>query len=449
MQADLVAGSAAVDITPSSPQFLFGYPHVPRMSSGVHDPLYCSALYLTDGHSPLLYVACDVIYVDRGLVARARARIEHATGIAASRVMVTATHTHSGPVTVTMLSNAEDTTVPPPDPHFLQTLEDGIVTAAVEAVRRAAPAQLGLGVADGTCVGGNRHDPRGPSDPTTPVLAVRDTQSRSLAALMVVCSMHPTVLHEDSTIISGDFPGMARRYLQQHVLGQNVPIIYHTGVCGNLSPRHVARNNTLEECIRLGTLLGKSIANTLTTIEYFEDLPLKCSRSLVDLPLREFPTVDEAQQLVAEAKRELTELRDRNADRGQIRTAECRLFGAEETLALSRAAFDGRLREMARTVLPAEVMATGVGPWTYVSWPGEIFVEYALEIKSRHRNCYLISLANGELQGYLVTEEAVRRGSYEALNAIFASPQSGQLLVEATEQLLTSADWQSRSRRDL
>ena len=48
----------------------------------------------------------------------------------------------------------------------------------------------------------------------------------------------------------------------------------------------------------------------------------------------------------------------------------------------------------------------------------------------------MISLANGELQGYLVTEEAVRQRHYEATNALFASPEAGNRLVSVTLGLL-------------
>ena len=35
----LKAGSSQVDITPTGSQFLFGYPHVARYSTGVHGPV--------------------------------------------------------------------------------------------------------------------------------------------------------------------------------------------------------------------------------------------------------------------------------------------------------------------------------------------------------------------------------------------------------------------------
>jgi len=119
-----------------------------------------------------------------------------------------------------------------------------------------------------------------------------------------------------------------------------------------------------------------------------------------------------------------------------VRTAECDWFGAEETLTLARAAATGRLDALIGSVMPAEIMVMRVGPWSFVSWPGEISVEFALEVKARQPDCYVVSLANGELQGYVVTEKAMREGRYEALNALFAGPESGRLLVEKTLELL-------------
>ena len=283
MSKSLIAGAAAVDISPDSPQFLFGYPHVPRYSTGVHDPLLSSSLYLFDGQTPLLLVANDVIFIGRDLARRVRDRIERETGIPAANMMITATHTHSGPITVDMLSNEADQAVPKVDPQYLAQLEDGIVDAALRAYQNAGPASIAMAVADGSCVGTNRHDTAGPAIPEVPVMLVRDASMGAFRAAMVVCSMHPTVLHEDSTLVSGDFPAMTRQYLQQHVLDRDCPVIYHTGPCGNQSPRHVTRANTFAEAERLGGLLGQSIAKAVESIEYTDDIRLGCAGKAVEL----------------------------------------------------------------------------------------------------------------------------------------------------------------------
>ena len=255
MSAKFWAGSAAADVTPADSQFLFGYPHVVRYSTGVHDPLLASALYVSDGTTAVVFVANDVASISKSLAARARGRIAAATGVAAANVMITATHTHSGPVTEKYLSNEADAVVPDPDRRFLARLEDGIVAAAEAARASARPAQLGLAVADGSAVGGNRRDPAGPSNPRVPVLAARAADDGTPIGVMLVCSMHPTVLHEDSTLVSGDFPAMARQHLQRTTLG-GCPVVWHTGPSGNQSPRHVTRGNTFAEAQRLGEASG-------------------------------------------------------------------------------------------------------------------------------------------------------------------------------------------------
>ncbi|HQY06732.1 MAG TPA: hypothetical protein PLQ52_11775, partial [Lacunisphaera sp.] len=88
---------------------------------------------------------------------------------------------------------------------------------------------------------------------------------------------------------------------------------------------------------------------------------------------------------------------------------------------------------------PAEIQVFEVGPWKFVFWPGEFFVEYALEVKARSPDTFVITMANGELQGYIVTPEAVVRGVYEATNAVF-SPDNGRRVVDTTLRLLAGQE---------
>jgi hypothetical protein len=132
----------------------------------------------------------------------------------------------------------------------------------------------------------------------------------------------------------------------------------------------------------------------------------------------------------------LDTLRRDSADRREVRTAECDWFGAEETLALAKAADSGRMETVRKSVMPAEVSVLFIGDWAFVGWPGEMFVEFALEVKAARKNCHVISIANGELQGYLVTEDAIRESWYEANNSLFQSPESGKILVKTTLELL-------------
>ncbi len=434
-----VAGAAEVDVTPDGSPFLCGYPDVARNAEGVHDPLLASALCLSEGTTHALFVACDVLHLSRELVTRARRRIEEATGIPAGHVMLTATHTHSGPLIVRSVITMNDPVVPRPDPAYVKRLEDGIVEAAETAWASRRPARPLFAEADGSELGTNRRDPAGPCLPRLPVLILREAQSDEPIAVMTVCNMHPTVLHEDSRQISGDFPGMARTWLKEHGPGPRCPLVYHMGAAGNQSPRHVVKANTLEEARRLGEILGRQIQEAIGRARPLALPRLRCAQRFVELPIRSFSALQEAQDKVEAAQARLQRLRDEQAPRAETRTAECDWFGARRSLVMSRAAEAGKLQEAAAQRLPAEAQMIGIGEHMFIGWPGEVFVEFAIELMRHHPDARVITMANGDLHGYLVTREAVIEGGYEASNALFASPESGERLVEASRELLTAA----------
>lgn len=429
------AGAATAAVTPPGSVFLFGYPHVPRMSTGVHDPLECAALYLRSGAEQALFLAHDVIFVSKAHAAEIRTRIEERTGIPAGAIMVTATHTHSGPVMLDYVSNAADPVVPKVDPAYLAFFTERVVATAEAAVRAAVPAELGFAQARAEGVGTNRHDPAGPADPEVPVLIARALVTQAPIGCMIVCAMHPTVLHEDSTLISADFPHFARRYLRLHSLPASCPVLFHQGASGNQSPRHVTRANTFAEAERLGEILGRSVAAAMSGLGFRSAVELRVRRTRLDVVPREFPAPDVATLQVSAARARLAQLKAAGASRPTVRTAECDVFGAEETAELAKAAADGRLAAAVAKCRPAEIQAITVGPWTFVGWPGEFFVEYALEVRRAAPGTFVVTMANGELQGYIVTAAAAERGVYEATNAVFA-PSNGPRFVAATLALL-------------
>ncbi len=69
--------------------------------------------------------------------------------------------------------------------------------------------------------------------------------------------------------------------------------------------------------------------------------------------------------------------------------------------------------------------------------PGALYGSgLTLDIKARAPGpAYAASLVNGELMGYIVTEEAARKNRYEALNRVF-EPESGRRMVDAAVGLM-------------
>jgi hypothetical protein len=433
-----LVGAAVGDISPKDSQFLYGYPHVQRWSTGIHDPLLCSALYMDDGNTRGILCANDIVGFDKPLIQRIKTGIFQKTGIPAQQIFISATHTHSGPRTVMHDSSGNDPVVPPPDPAYVDFLVDQVIQTACRATQSPVAASVSFSLADATGIGTNRRDPSGPCDLSVPVFIFKQLNEEPIACVCVY-SMHPTVLHEDSTLITGDFPSMARQYLQNTVFPPTsqgpVPVLMHMGASGNQSPRHVTRENTFNEAVRIGEILGKAVEKAIVHSEAIEEPTLSFVHTAVNLPKKTFPSVAEAQQKLTAAVNRLEYLRTSNAPSQETRTAECDWFGAEEILTLSSADASGKLDETYVKILPADIMALGIGSYHLVGWPCEIFMEYQLALKASFPNAFPVTLANGELHGYIVTQEAADEGGYEASNTLWGPEAGARILQESIELL--------------
>jgi len=432
----LKAGIARYDITPSLPMYLLGYPHFERISTGVHDPLYATALYLNDETRAVIFISVDVLMLAHTTIRACREIISRQTDVPAGSILISTTHTHSAPVTIEQLAFRGDTLVPGVDPAYLAQVKDGIIAAAVGACQGAAPASAAFTNAQVEGVGGNRHDSQGARDPQVGLLVLRQVQTGTPLAVSLVYSMHPTVLHEDSKLITADFPGFTRAALEAEL--PNARVIYHTGPCGNQSPRYHVSAQTFAEAERVGKRLAEEVMRVISRLQeqdFTSNVPLAAVQAFVELPGRTFPPVPEVEARLQAAVAHHQQLIRAGAPHGPVRTAEVDVFGAEEAVVLAKAQASGEIAELRRQYTPVEVQVIRVGPAVYVGLPGELFVEYGLAIKQQaDMPASVISLANGELQGYIVTPDA---SGYEASFSLFA-PEAGQVMVQAALKLIKS-----------
>ena len=431
----LLTGAAIIDVTPQKPLFLHGYPHVERISEGTHDPLYASALVIDNGENQIGLCTVDVIYITKEITNQVRKSVHEKTGIPEQNLMISATHTHSGPIIFDDLFY--DPVVPKADAEYLSYLTDKLVDVYVKAFKNKRESRIAFTIADGTGVGGNRRSVTDAIDKEVPVLVFKDAATDKITALSTIYCMHPTVLHEDSKLYSADFPGYTREYIKNKLSNDTV-ILYHTGPSGNQSPRHFVKSNTFDEAQRLGYLLGERImerVQKLSDSDFQEWVPLNVRSDHVMLPKKEFMSVEEAESKRIQAKEKLENLRASKAPATEIRTAEVDWFGAEERRQLAEMAANGELEKVYQALLPIEISVISIGNNRFVFLPGELFVEYSLMIKEKSPNTFVVSLSNGVLAGYIVTEEAEKEGGYEASNGIFPA-KAGQLIVEKALALL-------------
>ena len=79
----LRAGVSIADISPAPGVGLGGYPYFERRNTGVHDPLFASALVLDDGMETIAIVCMDLLFISRERVQSVRRRVEKASGVPA------------------------------------------------------------------------------------------------------------------------------------------------------------------------------------------------------------------------------------------------------------------------------------------------------------------------------------------------------------------------------
>ncbi|MEI7435885.1 MAG: hypothetical protein WCL16_03635 [bacterium] len=428
----LQAGAATRDISPGLPLALYGYPHVKRISTGIHDPLLATVVVLQNGRETAVMASLDLLMVEPPFARAIREAVAGALGVREACVLIGCTHTHSAPVTSRLLAWSGDGTIPAPDPGYLDFVKSQAVAAALAAAESARPSELLWSVADASGVGGNRLRKGGVTDPECGIMALRNAQTKAVFAVSLIYGMHPTVLHEDSTLVSSDFPYYARLHLQE-CLGEAVTVLYHTAPCGNQSPRYYVNGQSFAEAERLGRKLGAAAVGALRGIredDWCSAPRLGAALVPVVLPRRQLQSLPAAHALLKDYRDRYERLKAENAPRPEIRTAECAVFGAEGTVGLAEAEARGEIERILARYAPLEVQVLRVGDVNIVGLPGECFTDYALTIKQNAgTRTFVVCLVNGELQGYIVTPEALAAGGYEATNAIFA-PEAGDVLVK-------------------
>ena len=169
------AGAARFEITPPPGTPLMGYAARSGSSSGIHDPLFARALWLTvqeQFERGILFVSIDLCLLAVSQARELRERIAGRTGLDASRIVVACTHTHSGPETgIAAELRGEDL------PGHWASISDGIVEAAAQARACEAPARLAFREVE-VWIGRNRAVRDGAMDPTLLSLEVRGADDR-------------------------------------------------------------------------------------------------------------------------------------------------------------------------------------------------------------------------------------------------------------------------------
>ena len=141
IQAELKVGAAVVDVTPQQfPVFVNGG-MTSRTADSVNTPINARAIVLDDGQERIGIVVVDSCMMPRPLLDEAKHLAAQRTKIKPDRMMISATHTHTAPASMSCLGTDAD-------PTYVPFLRAGLVEALVAAEKNLEPAQVGWAVAD-------------------------------------------------------------------------------------------------------------------------------------------------------------------------------------------------------------------------------------------------------------------------------------------------------------
>jgi neutral ceramidase len=429
-------GVASVEITPPEGAPMAGYYHN-RSAEGVHDPLMAKALVIERAGVRVALVSCDLLSMPGSVAQQARERIAKDPGIPASHVMISATHTHTGPVLMSgQLRYRMPEAMRQIGDQYTLSLPGRIHAAVHEAAGRLEEAKLYVARGEEPTLTFNRRfwmkdgsvgwnpgkrnpnivRPAGPIDADVPVLYVETADGRPLAAWVNYA------LHLDTVggmAYSADYPyTLAQALLAAQ--GNGFETLFTLGAAGNLNHIDVStskRQKGHDEAARIGGVLAGSVLKALRHMEPVEDGELKASARIVPLDLKPLPPggKQKAEQTMA-----------------TFDTPQAAPF-----LELVKAGRDLAIAAREGKPLEAEVQVFSIGrEVAWIALPGEIFTELGLSIKaaSPFHWTAIVTMANDN-PGYIPDRKAHAQGAYEAISARVL-PGSGEKLVDSASQAL-------------
>ena len=381
------AAAVAVDVEIGTP--LSGYAAREGGATDTHDPCTARALAVED----TCWVAVDVCGLDGATCAAVAERV----GLPDGHVVVTATHTHSGPACTPGRLGGDDALT-------RGRVIDAAVRAATQALAARRPVRLRWSSVRGAGVAVDRRAPSRRVDP--PIDLVRlVAEDGDVVGWLVTYPCHPVVLAADNRSVSGDYVWALRAELEAQAQGSVA--VFLPGTCGNVNNGHAA-----EASYTSAPLAGRTFAEA-------ERIGRHLARTALAAPSAEVDVAGAVEVRQATVELALAPLdTEPPATLAEHWTAE--LAGAEPgRAALLRAWLQWARQRSDGETLAYRAVITALrwgGIWV-VGVPGEPFLSFADGLRHRVDRPVLVTGYTGDCPGYLPDAEAYRHGGYEVLDA--------------------------------
>ena len=238
------------DITPLRPQYLHGHAMRKGKSEGVHDALEAVICWIRVDGVRNLFINGDMIGWDYDFVHEFKKRIMDKCDVAYDHIVLSATHTHSGPVIKAYDKESL------PDDEYVREVMDKLVDTALDIYDKEEEVSKVI-YSKGESRGyyGNRNGKDKYGDNMIHMFEFKDKNDKNLAAFVNI-SCHSTVNSPKEYRISADLLGNIRRKLTP-MLG--VTPMMMQGNSGDMSNRLYRKNNDFNELDRICTGIAYEI----------------------------------------------------------------------------------------------------------------------------------------------------------------------------------------------
>ena len=370
-------GVATADISPPIGVTLWGYD--PRPSESVGHPLRAEALACESVSGGWILIGADLGAFSWPLASRLRMDIAQRTGLSSEAVMLTATHTHSGPhLTDALWCERSEL-----ESAYFRALRAQVAEVADRAWRARFPGTLLHAQTTAPELGSNRRilkadgtwsnewsDPAGRHtgyyDPTVDLVGVR-REDGSIDALLVNFGCHPVCFGKQSRAISGDYVSYLKDDLERKRDARTV--LFTVSGLANIDPRDCVQVKP-EVVRKMGERLAEIVRGALPALA-----PVGGARAAAVHEPWQFTTTWE--------------------------------LGGRMKMYFPHAACGAPVRTAVSVLAAGSLVLLGL--------PGEAVSEYRAKfrLRSPFAQTLLVSLANDSI-GYLPTEEILKQGAYEA-----------------------------------
>lgn len=415
-------------ITPAEPMWMSGYGARTKPADGKLTELWAKALAVEDQTGQrLVLVTLDLVGIDAGISQRIREQVAAKHGLPREALVLSTTHTHSGPVVGTNLRAmyALDASMWAQVDRYTAELEAKVVAAIGAALESLEPAELHWTVGRAQFAVNRRNNPenevpqlrqsdrlRGPVDHDLPILVVKNLDG-TLRTIVCGYACHATVLSGYQWC--GDWPGYAQIELEKRYPGTMAMVWAGCGADQNPLPRR-----DLELAKAYGAAIDSAVATALERPLLAIGGPLAARYNEIPIAFADLPT---AEQIRADA-----------ASSNHYTAGRARLL-------LEQIERQGKLSP--DYPYPVQTWQLGDGP-TWVFLGGEVVVDYALRLKFElgAGKTWISGYCN-DVMAYIPSVRVLGEGGYEGGGAMLyyglPSPWSQEIEAQIVAEVRRQA----------